>query len=81
MTTKAGCRPVRRNTRRERQRAKNLCKDDCVNTLGACRLILKKDGENNYRKFANAVIIAALKKSMNSDPTNGTIINAIGAGP
>ena len=34
-----------------------------------------------YRKFANAVMIAALKKSMNRDPTSGTIMNATGAGP
>ena len=34
-----------------------------------------------YRKFANAVMIAALKKSMNREPTSGTIMKATGAGP
>ena len=35
----------------------------------------------DYRKFAKAVMIAALKKSMNSEPTSGTIMKATGAGP
>lgn len=34
-----------------------------------------------YRKFAKAVMIAALKKSMNREPTSGTIMKATGAGP
>ena len=42
-------------------------------SLRACALL--------YRKFAKAVMIAALKKSMNREPTSGTIMNATGAGP
>ena len=42
-------------------------------SLRACALL--------YRKFANAVMIAALKKSMNREPTSGTIMKATGAGP
>ena len=34
-----------------------------------------------YRILAKNVMIAALKKSMNSEPTSGTIMNATGAGP
>ena len=35
----------------------------------------------SHRILAKKVMIAALKKSMNSEPTSGTIMNATGAGP
>ena len=49
--------------------------------LPGCNKPGRKPVKPLYRKFAKAVMIAALKKSMNRDPTSGTIMNATGAGP
>lgn len=36
---------------------------------------------STQRRFINVVIIPALKKSINNEPTSGTIMKATGAGP